>query len=129
MNTQEFKAWFEGFTESMNGVPSKKAWERIKSRVAEITEKPTEIRYFYDHYWRPYLHTYPYFYSGVAGVGVGYANSIETFGQNSDCGNTYTKQLNNATENTSTLFPVFASTTEAFSSLGRADAASLCSNV
>lgn len=36
MTTQEFKAWFEGFTECIEGTPSKKQWERIKNRVAEI---------------------------------------------------------------------------------------------
>jgi len=40
MTPSEFKAWFDGFTEALEGVPSEKQWERIKARVAEIDGKP-----------------------------------------------------------------------------------------
>ena len=36
MTPQEFKAWFEGFTEAFTGCPTKAQWTRIKARVAEI---------------------------------------------------------------------------------------------
>lgn len=53
MTTQEFKAWFEGFTESIEGPPSKKQWERIKARVAEIDGAATTIPVFVERY-RPW---------------------------------------------------------------------------
>lgn len=37
MTLSEFKAWFEGFTEGMDGPPSLKQWERIQARVKEIS--------------------------------------------------------------------------------------------
>ncbi len=36
MTLAEFKAWFEGFTETLEAAPNEKQWERIKARVAEI---------------------------------------------------------------------------------------------
>lgn len=36
----EFKAWFEGFTEAMDGPPDAKQWARIQSKVKEIADKP-----------------------------------------------------------------------------------------
>ena len=36
MTLSEFKAWFEGFTESMEKAPTPNQWERIKERVAKI---------------------------------------------------------------------------------------------
>lgn len=39
MTPQEFAAWFEGFTEAFDRVPSKAQWERVKERVAEIDGK------------------------------------------------------------------------------------------
>jgi hypothetical protein len=36
MKLSEFKAWFSGYTESMEGTPSKKQWERIKEQVEAI---------------------------------------------------------------------------------------------
>lgn len=37
MTLSEFKAWFEGFTENLDGPPNKKQWARIQKRVGEIT--------------------------------------------------------------------------------------------
>ncbi len=55
MNLPEFKAWFEGFTENISGVPSVKQWKRICSRVKQIKgEEPTTERVFIDRYIRPY---------------------------------------------------------------------------
>ena len=54
MNLSEFKAWFEGFTEGMTGLPTKAKWARIQERVAEITPEPTPYPVFIDRYVRPY---------------------------------------------------------------------------
>ncbi|WP_407529416.1 hypothetical protein [Methylobacterium oryzisoli] len=51
MTPSEFKAWFEGFTESMDGPPSLKQWERIQARVKQITGQPTTQTVFVDRYW------------------------------------------------------------------------------
>ena len=54
MQLSEFKAWFEGYTESMKDVPSAKQWARIKERIAEIDGKPVSERVFIDRYWPQY---------------------------------------------------------------------------
>ncbi len=54
MTTQEFKAWFEGFTEAFTGQPTKAQWARIKARVAEIDGATTTERVFIDRYWPTY---------------------------------------------------------------------------
>ena len=36
MTPEEFKPWFEGFTEAMEGMPTEAQWEKIKQRVGEI---------------------------------------------------------------------------------------------
>ncbi len=56
MNLSEFKAWFEGFTENLDGPPGERAWKRIKERVATIKDAPpVERHHFYNHYARPWL--------------------------------------------------------------------------
>jgi len=54
MNLSEFKAWFEGFTECMEGTPTKKQWERIKERVAKIDGTPVTYPIYIRDYWQPY---------------------------------------------------------------------------
>ena len=54
MNLSEFSAWFEGFTENMDGPPNKKQWARIQKRVAEIVSDPTPWPIFVERYVRPY---------------------------------------------------------------------------
>lgn len=58
MTLAEFKAWFNGFTESMESNPTEKQWERIKARVAEIDDKPVTYPVFVDRYL-PYQ-SWPY---------------------------------------------------------------------
>ena len=53
MNLSEFKAWFEGFTEDMDGPPNAKQWKKIKARVSEITPDPTPMPVIVDRYIRP----------------------------------------------------------------------------
>lgn len=80
MNLQEFKAWFEGFTEDMTGPPSKKQWERIKARVKEIDGVAVTHHHWNGYYWpyvRPYYPpsspVYPWY---SVGGGVGLASSL-----------------------------------------------------
>lgn len=73
MTFSEFKAWFEGYTEGLDGAPSEKQFERIKAKVAEITGAPITQTVFVDRY-RDYYHHwgYPWFSSaGFANSGVG----------------------------------------------------------
>ncbi|WP_267550353.1 hypothetical protein [Rhizobium rhizogenes] len=50
MTLAEFKAWFEGFTETLEAAPNEKQWERIKARVAEINGTVTTYPVFVDRY-------------------------------------------------------------------------------
>lgn len=54
MTLQEFKAWFEGFTEDMDGRPTEKQWKRIQKRIKEIDGTVTTERVFIDRWIRPY---------------------------------------------------------------------------
>lgn len=56
MTPQEFRAWFEGFTESLEGRPSAKQWERICDRVKEIDGRQIE-RIVYQDRWPTYYYT------------------------------------------------------------------------
>ena len=50
MTPNEFKAWFDGFTEAFTGCPTKAQWTRIKARVAEIDGKPVTHTVYLDRY-------------------------------------------------------------------------------
>jgi len=87
MTPNEFKAWFDGFTEAFEGSPTKKQWERIKARVAEIDGKAVTERVYLDRYWPsypryvgPYLGPHPQpwvtYTTGTTGVGIGTINGI-----------------------------------------------------
>ncbi len=54
MNLSEFKAWFDGFTESLDRLPNKKQWARIREKVDEITPDPTPWPIFVARSVRPY---------------------------------------------------------------------------
>lgn len=58
MNLSEFKSWFEGFTENLDGVPNPKQWARIRAKIGEIKDAPATTRveyiYSYPQYWQPY---------------------------------------------------------------------------
>lgn len=58
MTLQEFKAWFEGFSEIMDGPPDAKQWDRIKARVSEIDSKPISYPVYIDRYVTPYRRYY-----------------------------------------------------------------------
>jgi hypothetical protein len=55
MTPSEFKAWFDGFTEALAGVPTKAQWARIKERVSEIDGKTTVVNWHWPSAW-----PYPY---------------------------------------------------------------------
>lgn len=52
MKLDEFKAWFEGFTESMEGKPNDKQWKRIKEQVKKIDGVAVSYPVYIDRYWR-----------------------------------------------------------------------------
>ena len=64
MTLSEFKAWFEGFTETMDNTPNEKQWKRIQARVKEITGDRVTERVYLDRYWP--INVQPYWARGVA---------------------------------------------------------------
>ncbi|RJO66990.1 MAG: hypothetical protein C4523_10890 [Myxococcales bacterium] len=61
MTPQEFKAWFDGFTEALEGTPTDDQWKRIKARVAEIDGKPVTYPVYLERYWPRWWETRPYY--------------------------------------------------------------------
>lgn len=60
MTPQEFKAWFDGFTEAVPDAPTNEQWKRIKERVSEIDGRLITERVFIDR-WNQYSpHWWPY---------------------------------------------------------------------
>lgn len=61
MTVSEFKAWFEGFTETLEGPPNQKQWDRIKARVKEVdgvaTTYPVYVERYRPYYGGPYWST------------------------------------------------------------------------
>lgn len=130
MNLSEFKAWFEGFTESMEGPPNAKAWRRIQGRVKEIRDAPPVDRHhFHDYYVNPWWRFYvapPVL--GPYDITCGIAQQQ---GQNGSVG-LLTNSVGLATGNdvngrplTATPVPTVFDSSAAFTSLGRAEASSL----
>ena len=81
MTLQEFKAWFEGFTENISDkTPTGKQWKRICERVKEIDGTATTYPVFIDR-WRPYQSYWgsPFLSNTVAGSAVGLANGGQAF--------------------------------------------------
>lgn len=72
MTPNEFKAWFDGFTEAFSGCPTKAQWTRIKERVSEIDGKAITERVYVDRYWPAYPGIYhqprPYYGTSVQGL-------------------------------------------------------------
>lgn len=89
MTLSEFKAWFEGFTESMDGPPSLKQWERIQARVKEISGAPVTERHYIDRYWptvRP-IWNGPY-NGGLMPFGMGVCHNSAVLGVGQNAGQT-----------------------------------------
>lgn len=94
MTPNEFKSWFEGFSESISGIPNKEQWKKIKIRVLEINGKPVTFSHYIEKYYLPYCN-YPnaYLYSPYAtrpdyGGGGGYSWCYATEGSSSASSNT-----------------------------------------
>jgi hypothetical protein len=111
MTPTEFKAWFDGFTEALAGLPNDDQWKRIKARVAEIDGKPISYPVYVDRYWsNPYR---PYWYGGYCATSGGAGVVSSTF---------------TGVSSTSTITSAGASTAPTFDSkvamyaLGKADA-------
>lgn len=121
MNLSEFKAWFEGFTESMDGPPGEKAWKRIQDRIKSIkSDEATTKHVFHEFYERPWRRWYtegPWWngvqYGPVSAVGIAQSSIQANSGG-------IMAQANNLAEYQD-LFDAGA----AFNKLGRAEALSL----
>jgi hypothetical protein len=80
MTPLEFKAWFDGFSEGIDKVPTQKQWARIKDRIAEIDGHRTEPIFVdryrpYYPYYQPYNPCGPVWINGVVGTTCHSANS------------------------------------------------------
>lgn len=51
MTPAEFKAWFDGFTEGMDGPPSIKQWEKITAKVKQIDGTSVLTPIYVDRWW------------------------------------------------------------------------------
>lgn len=47
MTHKEFKAWFEGFTEALGGLPTVTQWNMIKEKVSKIDAAPDGQQFLY----------------------------------------------------------------------------------
>lgn len=84
MTLAEFKAWFEGFTESIEGkaAPTQKQWAKIKEKVAAIDGTPITYPIYIDRYVHPsWPHPYQPIWVGASG-GIGMGSGSLTVGQN-----------------------------------------------
>lgn len=75
MTLDEFKAWFEGFTESMESRPTEKQWTRIKQQVKKIDGAVTTYPIFVDRYI-PHYPTYWRDRITCGGYGIGLGSLI-----------------------------------------------------
>lgn len=51
MTPAEFKAWFDGFTEGMDGPPSAKQWKKITDKVKTIDGTSVLTPVYVDRWW------------------------------------------------------------------------------
>lgn len=79
MTLAEFKAWFDGYTEDMDGAPTAKQWKRIKKRVAEIDGQTLTYPVYIDRYIRPYPWLREYWHSTCSSNAAPASNSAEAF--------------------------------------------------
>jgi hypothetical protein len=78
MTLQEFKAWFDGFTENMGEAPpTKLQWARIQARVKEIDGTAVTYPVFIDRYWpHPSPTIWPQWVTFTTGTSVPVSNTI-----------------------------------------------------
>lgn len=129
MTLSEFKAWFEGFTENIDGTPSGKQWEKIQARVKEISGTPVTYPVYIDRYLRDYRYSPPYYGSHPYYQGLSVYNTMQASTNNTASQNAVTAQQLGAAYgmqahlNKSQQVSQFDSHT-AMNALGRADAKS-----
>lgn len=81
MTLAEFKAWFEGFTESMEGAPNADQFAKIKAKVALIDGTPVTYPIYVERYVPHHPHPWPYWTNPIwAGGAVGYGVSLDAVG-------------------------------------------------
>lgn len=80
MTLSEFKAWFEGFSEGIDKVPTEKQFAKIKAKVAEIDGAPVTERIYVDRYWPTWSRPYPSWWNVPYGT-YSSGQSSATFGQ------------------------------------------------
>ncbi len=69
MTLTEFKAWFDGYTENLEGAPNGKQWKRIKEQVGKIDGTPITYPVYVERYVRPW---YPYIgWNAATAQGIG----------------------------------------------------------
>lgn len=117
MTPQEFKAWFDGFTEAVDKQPTQKQWARIKERVAEIDGKMVTEKVYVDRYLPSYInyppiYVQPYYWRGTLANNITSAAQIGSF------------NVQNCITSISSDAQSFDSLS-AMNALGHADAASL----
>lgn len=74
MTLSEFKAWFEGFTEGMEGAPTADQFAKIKAKVEKIDGAVTTYPIFVDR-WLPHAYGFRDYRPYWSGGNVGYATS------------------------------------------------------
>ena len=88
MLVNEFKAWFDGFTEQMTKPPTATQWKRIKARVKQIDDAPV-TEYVYRDYFRPYYAHFssePQKFFGATTMGQNQAQTIDSAVMMNDAG-------------------------------------------
>ena len=111
MTPNEFKAWFDGFTEAFTDCPTKVQWTRIKARVAEIDGKPMTERVYVDRYYPTYIKTFPGLYPMWNPTYCGTASGIG-----------FLASGQNQISNTTAAIPATFDGAEAMAELGRYEA-------
>jgi hypothetical protein len=61
MTPSEFKCWFQGYTEALEGTPSETQWKRIKARVDEIDGRAITEHVYINRYVPNWYYGYPYY--------------------------------------------------------------------
>lgn len=81
MTLSEFKAWFEGYTEGLEGAPTKAQFERIKEKVKEIQGTvPTSYPIFVDRWAQPYRRYWDTYWTSTGGTLMGRAQGLSGSG-------------------------------------------------
>lgn len=68
MTLSEFKAWFEGYTEGLEGAPTKAQFDRIKAKVGEITGAPVTYPIYVDRWVQPYRPYWDRYWATLGGT-------------------------------------------------------------